>query len=99
MLLLSAWRFDGLCTLGIGRLTTRIRRNAVSVTAEPLRPASTHDGPYTAEDLDRIPDLPPHTELIDGGRPRRAGPWGRWCPRPRPGPWRSCSPRWPAPWW
>ncbi|SFL57903.1 Endonuclease, Uma2 family (restriction endonuclease fold) [Streptomyces pini] len=23
-------------------------------------------GGYTAEDLDRIPDLPPHTELIDG---------------------------------
>jgi Uma2 family endonuclease len=41
----------------------------VSVTAEPLRPAwftSTHAGPYIAEDLDRIPDLPPHTELIDG---------------------------------
>jgi Uma2 family endonuclease len=27
---------------------------------------SVHPGPYTAEDLDRIPDLPPHTELIDG---------------------------------
>lgn len=41
----------------------------MSVTAEPLRPAwltSTHAGPYIAEDLDRIPDLPPHTELIDG---------------------------------
>lgn len=41
----------------------------MSVTAEPLRPAwftSTHAGPYVAEDLDRIPDLPPHTELIDG---------------------------------
>lgn len=24
-------------------------------------------GGYTADDLDRIPDLPPHTELIDGG--------------------------------
>ncbi len=36
----------------------------MSVTAEPLRP--THAGPYVAEDLDRIPDLPPHTELIDG---------------------------------
>jgi len=23
-------------------------------------------GPYTAEDLDRLPNLPPHTELIDG---------------------------------
>ncbi|WP_370380054.1 Uma2 family endonuclease [Catenulispora sp. GAS73] len=34
------------------------------MTAEPLRP--THSGPYVAEDLDRIPDLPPHTELIDG---------------------------------
>ena len=69
MLLLSPRRPAGLCTLGIGRLTTRIRRYAVSVTAEPLRPAwstSTHAGPYVAEDLDRIPDLPPHTELIDG---------------------------------
>jgi Uma2 family endonuclease len=28
-----------------------------------LRPP---DGGFTAEDLDRIPDLPPHTELIDG---------------------------------
>jgi Uma2 family endonuclease len=36
------------------------------VTAEPvsawLRPPI---GGYTADDLDRIPDLPPHTELID----------------------------------
>ncbi|MFJ4675972.1 Uma2 family endonuclease [Kitasatospora sp. NPDC088783] len=24
-------------------------------------------GGYTADDLDRLPDLPPHTELIDGG--------------------------------
>lgn len=41
----------------------------MTVTAEPVRPAwftSTHAGPYTAEDLDRIPDLPPHTELVDG---------------------------------
>ena len=41
----------------------------MSVTAEPLRPAgltSPQAGPYFAEDLDRIPDLPPHTELIDG---------------------------------
>jgi Uma2 family endonuclease len=37
------------------------------MSAEPLpewmRPP---DQGYTAEDLDRIPDLPPHTELIDG---------------------------------
>jgi Uma2 family endonuclease len=40
------------------------------VPAEPLpdhggwhRPP---EGGYTADDLDRIPDLPPHTELIDG---------------------------------
>ena len=41
----------------------------MTVSAEPLHPArlaSTRPGPYTAEDLDRIPDLPPHTELIDG---------------------------------
>lgn len=28
-------------------------------------PMPPQDG-YTADDLDRIPDLPPHTELIDG---------------------------------
>ncbi|WP_378056093.1 Uma2 family endonuclease [Actinophytocola glycyrrhizae] len=37
------------------------------MTAEPmpswLRPPS---GGFTADDLDRLPDLPPHTELIDG---------------------------------
>lgn len=37
------------------------------MSAEPLpewrRPP---DGGYTADDLDRLPDLPPHTELIDG---------------------------------
>ncbi|MDT0303207.1 Uma2 family endonuclease [Streptomonospora wellingtoniae] len=39
---------------------------------EPERSPSVRDWPipppegYTAEDLDRIPDLPPHTELIDG---------------------------------
>jgi Uma2 family endonuclease len=41
----------------------------MTVSAEPLHPAwftSAHPGPYIAEDLDRIPDLPPHTELIDG---------------------------------
>lgn len=41
----------------------------MTVSAEPLHPArfaSMRPGPYTAEDLDRIPDLPPHTELIDG---------------------------------
>ncbi len=39
----------------------------VAVTAEPfpqwLRPPP---GGFVAEDLDRLPDLPPHTELIDG---------------------------------
>ncbi|MBN3931164.1 Uma2 family endonuclease [Streptomyces verrucosisporus] len=39
------------------------------MTAEPL-PASSWPVPppdgWTADDLDRIPDLPPHTELIDG---------------------------------
>ncbi|WP_410540273.1 Uma2 family endonuclease [Streptomyces sp. KL2] len=39
------------------------------MTAEPLPtsswPVPPPDG-YTADDLDRIPDLPPHTELIDG---------------------------------
>lgn len=30
-----------------------------------LLPMPPQDG-FTAEDLDRIPDLPPHTELIDG---------------------------------
>jgi Uma2 family endonuclease len=37
------------------------------MTAEPA--VEWHRPPpegYTAEDLDRIPDLPPHTELIDG---------------------------------
>lgn len=38
-----------------------------TVSIEPypdwLRPPA---GGYTAEDLDRLPDLPPHTELIDG---------------------------------
>jgi Uma2 family endonuclease len=41
----------------------------MTVSAEPLHPArfaSMRPGPYTAEDLDRIPDLPQHTELIDG---------------------------------
>ncbi|MBW8805197.1 MAG: Uma2 family endonuclease [Catenulisporales bacterium] len=41
----------------------------MTLSAEQVRPAwftSTHTGPYSAEDLDRIPDLPPHTELIDG---------------------------------
>lgn len=41
----------------------------MTVSAEPSRPAwdlSARPGPYTAEDLDRIPDLPPHSELIDG---------------------------------
>jgi Uma2 family endonuclease len=35
--------------------------------AEPVycRPAPPPEG-WTADDLDRIPDLPPHTELIDG---------------------------------
>ena len=38
------------------------------MTAEP-RPswAVPPPGGFTADDLDRIPDLPPHTELIDGG--------------------------------
>ncbi|MDA0564295.1 Uma2 family endonuclease [Streptomonospora sp. S1-112] len=41
-------------------------------TAEPGEPALTRTWPlpppegFTADDLDRIPDLPPHTELIDG---------------------------------
>jgi Uma2 family endonuclease len=37
------------------------------MTAEPL-PAWAYPPPggFTADDLDRIPDLPPHTELIDG---------------------------------
>ncbi|MFI0779202.1 Uma2 family endonuclease [Streptomyces sp. NPDC021212] len=37
------------------------------MTAEPL-PAWVFPPPggFTADDLDRIPDLPPHTELIDG---------------------------------
>ncbi|MEZ0066172.1 Uma2 family endonuclease [Streptacidiphilus sp. MAP12-20] len=37
------------------------------MTAEPLPDwvIPPYEG-YTAEDLDRIPDLPPHTELIDG---------------------------------
>lgn len=40
------------------------------MTADPLPdggrwPRPPADG-YTADDLDRIPDLPPHTELIDG---------------------------------
>ncbi|MUL42384.1 Uma2 family endonuclease [Streptomonospora sp. PA3] len=40
--------------------------------AEPEQPSSGRNWPipppegYTAEDLDRIPDLPSHTELIDG---------------------------------
>lgn len=37
------------------------------MTVEPfpqwLRPPQ---GGFVAEDLDRLPDLPPHTELIDG---------------------------------
>lgn len=40
------------------------------MTAQPLSDgAGWHRPPpggYTADDLDRIPDLPPHTELIDG---------------------------------
>src|SRR5580700_1965085 len=53
------------------------RRYAVTVTAErkpDTTEAETADvtwprppvSGFTAEDLDRIPDLPPHTELIDG---------------------------------
>lgn len=41
----------------------------MTLSAEQVCPAwftSTHTGPYSAEDLDRIPDLPRHTELIDG---------------------------------
>jgi Uma2 family endonuclease len=44
---------------------------AVAVRPDPeidgavLLPMPPQDG-FTAEDLDRIPDLPPHTELIDG---------------------------------
>lgn len=33
--------------------------------SEVHRPIPPEDG-YFAEDLDLIPDLPPHTELIDG---------------------------------
>ncbi|MDX3229521.1 Uma2 family endonuclease [Streptomyces sp. ME19-01-6] len=37
------------------------------MTAEPLPAwAFPPPGGFTADDLDRIPDLPPHTELIDG---------------------------------
>lgn len=36
--------------------------SAQAVTTWPVPPP----GGFTAEDLDRIPDLPPHTELIDG---------------------------------
>ncbi|MCM2425971.1 Uma2 family endonuclease [Streptomyces sp. RKAG337] len=37
------------------------------MTAEPLPAwAFPPAGGFTADDLDRIPDLPPHTELIDG---------------------------------
>ncbi|THA27623.1 Uma2 family endonuclease [Streptomyces sp. RKND-216] len=37
------------------------------MTAEPLPSwAYPPPGGFTADDLDRIPDLPPHTELIDG---------------------------------
>ncbi|MCM2421828.1 Uma2 family endonuclease [Streptomyces sp. RKAG293] len=37
------------------------------MTAEPLPAwAFPPKGGFTADDLDRIPDLPPHTELIDG---------------------------------
>ena len=41
----------------------------MTATVDPLRPGwltSTHDGGWDAGDLDRIPGLPPHTELIDG---------------------------------
>ncbi|MBD3005654.1 MULTISPECIES: Uma2 family endonuclease [unclassified Streptomyces] len=37
------------------------------MTAEPLPAwAFPPSGGFTADDLDRMPDLPPHTELIDG---------------------------------
>lgn len=37
------------------------------MTAEPLPAwAFPPSGGFTSDDLDRIPDLPPHTELIDG---------------------------------
>lgn len=37
----------------------------MSVEPHPVWPRPPQGG-YTAEDLDRLPDLPPHTELIDG---------------------------------
>ena len=39
---------------------------AIPMTAETHWPRPPVDG-YTADDLDRLPDLPAHTELIDGG--------------------------------
>jgi Uma2 family endonuclease len=37
------------------------------MTAAAIELPAPQIGGYTAEDLDRIPGLPPHTELIDGG--------------------------------
>ncbi|MBB6172270.1 Uma2 family endonuclease [Nocardiopsis mwathae] len=48
--------------------TPVVKRSAESASSKPKGvtwPVPPPDG-YTAEDLDRIPDLPPHTELIDG---------------------------------
>lgn len=40
--------------------------NEAIETFHPAWFTSTHAGPYFADDLDRIPGLPPHTELLDG---------------------------------
>src|SRR4051812_46404488 len=37
------------------------------MTIEPVPDWMRPDGGFTAEDLDHLPGLPPHTELIDGG--------------------------------
>lgn len=37
------------------------------MTAPAIELPAPQPGGYTADDLDRIPGLPPHTELIDGG--------------------------------
>jgi len=37
------------------------------MTAPAIELPTPPNGGYTADDLDRIPGLPPHTELIDGG--------------------------------
>src|SRR5256885_14052782 len=67
MLLLSARRFDCLCTLGTGTGPICYRRYPMLVRAmgQPdwLPPP---DRGFMAEDLDRISDLPSHTQLIDG---------------------------------